>query len=52
MMEDADIPLADRDEVLDFVEDPFRTLIPRNAILYGVKPEALEGLAGATMTGR
>ncbi len=44
MMGDADIPLADRDEVLDFVEDSFRTLTPGNAILYGVKPEALEGL--------
>lgn len=44
MMEDADIPLADRDEVLDFVEDSFRTLTPGNAILYGVKPEALERL--------
>ena len=44
MMEDADIPLADRDEVLDFIERSFRTLTPGNAILYGVKPEALEGL--------
>ena len=44
MMEDADIPLADRDEVLDFVEESFRTLTPGNAILYGVNPEALEGL--------
>ena len=55
MMEDADIPLADRDEVLDFVEESFRTLTPGNAILYGVKPEALEGLEGLEfpeMTGR
>ena len=53
MMEDADIPLADRDEVLDFIERSFRTLTPGNAILYGVKPEALEGLEAAlTMTGR
>ncbi len=44
MMEDADIPLADRDEVLDYIERSFRTLTPGNAILYGVKPEALEGL--------
>ena len=52
MMEDDDIPLADRDELLDFVEESFRNLTPGTAILYGVKPEALEGLAGATMTGR
>lgn len=44
MMEDADLPLADRDEVFDFIKRSFRTLTPGNAILYGVKPEALEGL--------
>ena len=44
MMEDAEIPLADREEVLGFIESSFRTLTPGNAILYGVKPEALEGL--------
>ena len=44
MMEEDDIPLADRDELLDFVEESFRNLTPGNAILYGVKPEALDGL--------
>ena len=44
MMEDADVPLADQQQVLDFVEHSFRTLHPGIAVLYGVKPEALEGL--------
>lgn len=44
MMADADVPLADQQQVLDFVEHSFRTLHPGVAVLYGVKPEALEGL--------
>lgn len=53
MIEDADIPLADQQDVFDFVESSFRTLHPGIAVLYGVKPEALEGLElGAEMTNR
>lgn len=44
MIEDADIPLADQQDVFDFVESSFRTLHPGIAVLYGVEPEALEGL--------
>ncbi len=44
MIEDADIPLVDQQKVFDFVESSFRTLHPGVAVLYGVKPEALEGL--------
>lgn len=44
MIEDADVPLVDQQQVLDFVEHSFRTLHPGVAVLYGVKPEALEGL--------
>lgn len=44
MIEDADVPLVDQQQVLDFVEHSFRTLHPGIAVLYGVKPEALEGL--------
>lgn len=44
MMEDAEVPLADRDDLLDYIERCFRTLTPGNAVVYGVKPEELEGL--------
>ncbi|MCY3679469.1 MAG: hypothetical protein F4Z31_02815 [Gemmatimonadetes bacterium] len=44
MIEDAAIPLVDQQRVLDFVESSFRTLHPGIAVLYGVEPEALEGL--------
>lgn len=46
MMRDADIPRADHQEILDFVEGSFADLTPGRAVLYGVKPEALEGLEG------
>ena len=45
MMEGAEIPLEDRDKVLDFIERSFRGLTPGNAIVYGLEPEALEGLS-------
>ena len=44
MMEEADIPLADHDELFDSIEGSFLTLHAGTAIQYGVKPEALEGL--------
>lgn len=46
MMERANIPLEDRDHVLEYVGRCFRGLTAGNAILYGLKPEALDGLEG------
>ena len=48
MMEDAEIPLEDRNKVLDFIERSFRGVTPGNVVVYGLKPEALEGLGDET----
>ena len=46
MMEEAEVPLAHREDVLDYIERCFRELTPGNAIIYGLRPDALEGLEG------
>lgn len=46
MIERANIPPEDRDHVLEHVGLCFRGLTPGNAILYGLKPDELEGLEG------
>ena len=44
LMEAADIPLVDHDEVLDYIGRCFRELTPWNAAIYGVEREAVEEL--------
>ena len=44
LMDEADIPLEDQDELLDHVRCSFEGLTKWNAVLFGLKPAQLEGV--------
>ena len=44
LMDDADIPLQDQDELLDYIRREFEGLTKWNAVLFGLKPAQLAGL--------
>ena len=46
MMDDADIPPEDRDELLDLLRHDFEGLHEGNVVIFALKPEDLRGLKG------
>ena len=46
MMDDADIPPEDRDELLDLLRHDFEGLHEGNVVIFALKPEDLKGLKG------